>query len=68
MSPDLQDAVEETTVDNATAMDTPRDESAASNTASDVHGAEPNDLEDDLAAGVPHNKVDPGPARRVGRW
>jgi flagellar motor switch protein FliN len=53
MSPDLQDAVEETTVDNATAMDTPRDESAASNTASDVHGAEPNDLEDDLAAAAP---------------
>jgi len=54
MSPDLEDVVEETALDNTTAtMDPPEDAVAETIEPSDDHGAEANTLEDDLAAAAP---------------
>ncbi len=54
MSPDLEDIVEETTLDNATATVNPAEDIVIETTEpSDVQGAESNSLEDDLAAAAP---------------
>ncbi len=53
MAPDLEDAVEETTQDSAVATQDKPIEDLSATSAEDTLGAEPNALEDDLAAAVP---------------